>query len=726
MPIPINSCVNSCNNKNIVPVNVVCRTPLQYSSDSVNISGQTVNISGQTVVVDISGQVVDISGQTVVVDISGQVVDISGQVVVVDISGQTVVVDISGQTVDISGQTVDISGQVVDISGQVVDITGQNIIADISGATFTDGKLEVDISRQVVDISGATFTDGKLEVDISGQVVDISGANFTAAGKLEVDISGQVVDISGQTIKIDSTPSNPVNVSLGPVVTSAFGDISITEVTPVVQLEAIYGINGEINEYFQTYNGNSGSAGVIPNDGDLFYADSSNNAGGYGVIRSKRFLRYRPGQGGLSRFTAMFTQGIAGTEQRAGVFNQESAFMFGYHDASFGILHSLNAKAHIEQFTVNTSANSANSITITLNGVDNVVQVSTGLDTIQNAGQINYAKTVSSDPSFNGWLVEQCDNKVFFLSESVGPLTGDFSFNDTGGTGLTGTLETLQSGVAATDNWIYQSGWNVDKLDGTGASGMTLDPTKLNVYQIRYKWLGSGSIAFYIESNITGEFILVHIIQRANQFQEVSIQNPSLKCGYVAYNTANPGDTGVIVKGASMMMGIEGQIKFNTYSRSCFYNATIPNDFSLHIMSIQNRITYNNKINTKELIMTNISLGLGEPNSNGGDSQPVDVYFLLNGVQSNPGLTDNYNFTSIQGTPVCVSTNSSIEYTINNTTDYQNIPILTKYITKQSSTNINLIDNRIIISPGDILTIYAFNPNTKSFPIHAALTWIID
>ena len=150
--------------------------------------------------------------------------------------------------------------------------------------------------------------------------------------------------------------------------------------------------------------------------------------------------------------------------------------------------------------------------------------------------------------------------KTIFLSEFVGPLAGDFSFNDTGTTGLTGTLETVQSGVAATDNWIYQSDWNVDKLDGTGASGMTLDPTKLNVYQIRYKWLGSGCIGFYIESNITGEFVLVHIIQRANQFQEVSIQNPSLKCGYVAYNTADPGDTGVIVMGILFDMEKENPV----------------------------------------------------------------------------------------------------------------------------------------------------------------------
>jgi membrane protein insertase Oxa1/YidC/SpoIIIJ len=45
----------------------------------------------------------------------------------VDISGQTVLVDISGQTVDISGQTV-----LVDISGQSVNI-GNTVTTDVYG-----------------------------------------------------------------------------------------------------------------------------------------------------------------------------------------------------------------------------------------------------------------------------------------------------------------------------------------------------------------------------------------------------------------------------------------------------------------------------------------------------------------------------------------------------------------------------------------------------------------
>ena len=104
-------------------------SPVDASGYVQTVIMNTVDVSG-TVNTDISGQTVDISGQTVVVDISGQTVDISGQTV--DISGQTVVVDISGQTVDISGQTVlvDISGQtvLVDISGQTVDISGQTVI----------------------------------------------------------------------------------------------------------------------------------------------------------------------------------------------------------------------------------------------------------------------------------------------------------------------------------------------------------------------------------------------------------------------------------------------------------------------------------------------------------------------------------------------------------------------------------------------------------------------
>ena len=53
-------------------------------------------------------------------------------------------------------------------------------------------------------------------------------------------------------------------------------------------------------------------------------------------------------------------------------------------------------------------------------------------------------------------------------------------------------------------------------MNGTGSSGMTLAPTNGNVYQITYTYLGFGNVFFYIISNITGLFILVHVFQYAN------------------------------------------------------------------------------------------------------------------------------------------------------------------------------------------------------------------
>ena len=45
------------------------------------------------------------------------------------------------------------------------------------------------------------------------------------------------------------------------------------------------------------------------------------------------------------------------------------------------------------------------------------------------------------------------------------------------------------------EEFIPQSSWD-DPMDGTGVSGMTLDHTKLNVYEIIFQYLGAGMIEF--------------------------------------------------------------------------------------------------------------------------------------------------------------------------------------------------------------------------------------
>jgi len=62
---------------------------------------------------------------------------------------------------------------------------------------------------------------------------------------------------------------------------------------------------------------------------------------------------------------------------------------------------------------------------------------------------------------------------------------------------------------------VAQADWD-DPLDGTGASRMTLDQTKLNVFQIRFQFLGAGAIQLWVESDTTGLFVIVHTIDYTN------------------------------------------------------------------------------------------------------------------------------------------------------------------------------------------------------------------
>ena len=51
----------------------------------------------------------------------------------------------------------------------------------------------------------------------------------------------------------------------------------------------------------------------------------------------------------------------------------------------------------------------------------------------------------------------------------------------------------LVNGSPATETRVPQSTWNGDKLDGTGASGFTLDMTKAQILWMDFEWLGVGS-----------------------------------------------------------------------------------------------------------------------------------------------------------------------------------------------------------------------------------------
>lgn len=102
------------------------------------------------------------------------------------------------------------------------------------------------------------------------------------------------------------------------------------------------------------------------------------------------------------------------------------------------------------------------------------------------------------------------------------------------GTTMSIITRTATSG-SAVDTLVAQSSWNLDKLDGTGTSGLTLDVTKSQIFTIDFQWLGVGSIRFGLDIN--GVNVYVHEMLNANLTGVVYVKTPSLPVRYEIVNS---------------------------------------------------------------------------------------------------------------------------------------------------------------------------------------------
>jgi hypothetical protein len=102
-------------------------------------------------------------------------------------------------------------------------------------------------------------------------------------------------------------------------------------------------------------------------------------------------------------------------------------------------------------------------------------------------------------------------------------------------------LRTYISGsVDDTTRKVDQSAWNGDKLDGTGASGLTLDLTKPQILWMDFEWLGVGNVRCGFIIN--GQYIVCHTYQTANVTgTSVYMTTAILPLRYEITNTAETG-----------------------------------------------------------------------------------------------------------------------------------------------------------------------------------------
>lgn len=116
-------------------------------------------------------------------------------------------------------------------------------------------------------------------------------------------------------------------------------------------------------------------------------------------------------------------------------------------------------------------------------------------------------------------------NGVFFQR-----INGTFSF-------VLRSSSTPTPGTPSDVRTVNQSSWNGDKLDGTGASGLTLDPTKAQILWMDFEWLGVGSVrcGFIID----GTYIVCHTFENANEVTSVYMTTAILPVRYEIITTTS-------------------------------------------------------------------------------------------------------------------------------------------------------------------------------------------
>jgi len=131
---------------------------------------------------------------------------------------------------------------------------------------------------------------------------------------------------------------------------------------------------------------------------------------------------------------------------------------------------------------------------------------------VMNPSKLGLRQRVGYYDSQNGYYLELSGNTTSFVERSF----------------VSGSI---------VNTTITQSNWNVDKLDGTGESGITLDLTKSQILFMDIEWLGVGTVR--IGFIIDGNYYVCHKFNHANIITSTYITSATLPLRYEISNTSN-------------------------------------------------------------------------------------------------------------------------------------------------------------------------------------------
>ena len=221
-------------------------------------------------------------------------------------------------------------------------------------------------------------------------------------------------------------------------------------------------------------------------------------------------------------------------------------------------------------------------------------------------------------------------------------------------------LRSYVTGSVSNVRTVNQSDWNGDKLDGTGDSGYTLDPTKAQILWMDFEWLGVGSVRCGFIIN--GEYIVCHTFTNANEITNVYMTTAILPVRYEIVTTTS-------AVAASMKA-----ICCSVVSEGGFEQTSIDH--------VARRTTILGTIGTTFLPLVSIRLASGR----------TGAVVLPNRVQVLPTTSQNYEVALVKNPTLTgatwaatVPSDSNVEYDVAATAMTGGTIVQTDYVTSSGS-----------------------------------------
>jgi hypothetical protein len=185
--------------------------------------------------------------------------------------------------------------------------------------------------------------------------------------------------------------------------------------------------------------------------------------------------------------------------------------------------------------------------------------------------------------------------------------------------GINVTLRTNTSG-SPVDTAVAQASWNIDKMDGTGPSGQTLDFTKEQVFCIDMQWLGAGRVRFGF--NIAGTLYYCHQILNANSVTLPYMNTASLPLRWEIHNTGTAASSTTMIAQCGSVISEGGEespkkLQFSAQNARAGVSVTT----FVPVISIQPQTTFSSITNRGRYAV--VSIDIADSSTNGGSWELV-------------------------------------------------------------------------------------------------------